>query len=195
MRFVVSASARSLHSMASSRVRAVLGIPASLDELTPSTLRASARSLHSMTSSRARAVLDIPASLDELTPSTLRDAYFAASLRVHPDVNPGNTNTSFVRVTEAFEHLAESLVVGEADIIGRGVELTVDEESAYREACLAVLGLSAEQVEQSKADEQFRLWLGGDTYSTTTWNTFLSLNGGLVPRNLRQSIGVNDGAR
>ena len=148
-----------------------------------------------MSSSAARLRLEIDESAP-LSSIELRDFYFAASKKNHPDVNPTATSADFIAVCGAFELLAAEIDEGGdgASIIrDAAIHMDVDEEVRYREACLDVLGLDAEKVEESKADEHFRLWLAGETYSTAVWNQFLSLNGGLVRRRLRIELGKEAG--
>mgnify|MGYP006145266917 CR=1 FL=1 len=150
-----------------------------------------------MSSSAARARLEIEESQRSLSSMELRNFYLAASKKNHPDVSPTATSADFVAVCDAFELLAAEIDDSGGDgasiIRDAAIYMDADEEVVYREACLDVLGLDAEKVEESKADQHFRLWLAGDTYSTGVWNQFLAYNGGFVPRKLRVALGKEAG--
>lgn len=125
-----------------------------------------------------------------LTLPQLRQAYFAAAKRCHPDVvqtssednNDGarkkGDTADFLQLTAAYEHLSQSLT---------GLSLphtiiTVDEETAFRNACDVQLGVPAEIVEECKRSPLFRRWLAGRTDAAHTWRNFLTQNGGLAPK-------------
>eukprot|EP00588_Corethron_pennatum_P020094 CAMPEP_0194323320 /NCGR_PEP_ID=MMETSP0171-20130528/25176_1 /TAXON_ID=218684 /ORGANISM="Corethron pennatum, Strain L29A3" /LENGTH=155 /DNA_ID=CAMNT_0039081933 /DNA_START=72 /DNA_END=536 /DNA_ORIENTATION=+ len=113
------------------------------------------------------------------TPSLkeLRSAYFQAAKKCHPDTNSScvenesmefDEGLAFRRISDAYEKLLSSDVGGsfqeeEEDII------TEREEEDYRKACLSVLGINAEIVEESKQDAVFRNWLAGNTNCAKWW--------------------------
>ncbi len=129
----------------------------------------------------------------------LRAAYFDAAKKTHPDavsstLNATTTTTTstttssssgddFCRVTEAYERLLDSKEI-EADWTWK---ISREEENEYRHACMAVLGIPAEIVEESKQNPMFRHWLGGNTDGAQHWRAFFSVHGGLAQK-LQQPI-------
>mmetsp|Transcript_41929 Transcript_41929/g.82199 ORF Transcript_41929/g.82199 Transcript_41929/m.82199 type:complete len:203 (+) Transcript_41929:226-834(+) len=136
-----------------------------------------------------------------LTPDTqptvkaVRLAYFAAAKRTHPDSTDEKSSSAddggddegqaFRKITEAYELLLSS---GDVDDTCESL-ITAKEEAEYRSACLNVLGIPAETVEESKADPAFRDWLNGNSNCAKWWRMFLANNGGLAQK-LRPSAGL-----
>ncbi len=121
----------------------------------------------------------------------LRHAYFEAAKRCHPDVvrqhqSDGNvdndTALDFKDITEAYEHLLS----GDHSSLFSKEELaniiSVSEDDEYRQACHAMLGLSAEIVEESKQNPMFRRWLTGNTDAAHHWRSFFAAHGGLAQK-------------
>jgi hypothetical protein len=133
-------------------------------------------------------MLGFPKTLNakELKLMELRNAYFELAKRTHPDLQnqeTSDTSVDFRDITEAYEHLLRfelskngNTTIKETDVISK------EEEQIYREACLSVLGISAEIVEESKQNAMFRHWLGGNTDGAQYWKAFFAVHGGLAQK-------------
>lgn len=115
----------------------------------------------------------------------LRHAYFEAAKLHHPDVlrqrqnEQSMTVLDFRDITIAYEHLLQSPF---SQSPTSEPIITVDEEEEYRTACLEILGIPAEIVEESKKNPIFRQWLMGKTDAAMHWKMFLSQHGGLAEK-------------
>lgn len=140
------------------------------------------------------------ASKEKPTMRELRKAYFDAAKKTHPDLlqvqqqqhheqqqtSNGKSDEpilapdadDFRRVTEAYERLLGSREI-ENDI---NWKISSEEEEEYRQACMAVLGVPAEIVEESKRNPMFRHWLGGNTDGAQHWRSFFAVHGGLAQK-------------
>lgn len=130
----------------------------------------------------------------QFTIRELRHAYFEAAKLHHPDVikqHPNRIVFDFRDITNAYEHLLTS-----SHIISHISEdepiITHDEEDEYRRACLDILGIPAEIVEESKKNPMFRQWLMGKTDAAMHWKMFLSKYGGLAEK-LRPRVQIGKG--
>ncbi|CAJ1936427.1 unnamed protein product [Cylindrotheca closterium] len=128
------------------------------------------------------------------TVKELRHAYFEMAKKCHPDVQEqsgedGDAVVDFLELTEAYEYLLHNKNHHRQD---GNIVISLDEEEAYRQACVAVLGIPAEIVEESKQNPMFRHWLGGNTDGAQHWRSFLSVHGGLAQR-LRPPAGYIEG--
>jgi hypothetical protein len=94
----------------------------------------------------------------------------------------------FRAVTEAYELLLHWISRDSKSSFDDDYDdvMAVDEEEAYRQACLEWLGQTAETVEESKQCPAFRQWLHGRTDAAWHWQNFFMLHGGLMARRLRQ---------
>jgi hypothetical protein len=114
----------------------------------------------------------------------LRHAYFEAAKLHHPDVIKQHQNNTDIKqydfrdITIAYEHLLNSPHTSQTD----EPIITHDEETEYRTACLDILGIPAEIVEESKKNPMFRQWLMGKTDAAMHWKMFLSKHGGLAEK-------------
>ncbi|KAL7512028.1 hypothetical protein ACHAXN_008945 [Cyclotella atomus] len=134
----------------------------------------------------------------QFTIRELRHAYFEAAKLHHPDVvkqqqlDPNIKVFDFRDITNAYEHLLTSSHV----ILSNTSEpiITHDEEEEYRTACLDILGIPAEIVEESKKNPMFRQWLMGKTDAAMHWKMFLSKYGGLAEKlRPRVQLGMGEG--
>jgi hypothetical protein len=115
----------------------------------------------------------------------LRHAYFEAAKQCHPDMQRQNENDEtahvlldFRDITEAYEHLLNGKHVRD----GEDFRISLDEEDQYRQACLHILGIPADVVEESKQNPMFRQWLSGNTDGAQYWRAFFSAHGGLAQK-------------
>lgn len=109
----------------------------------------------------------------QFTVRELRHAYFEAAKLHHPDVvkqQLGTPTYDFRDITNAYEHLLNSSHITSTP--QNEPIITHDEEEEYRRACLDVLGIPAEIVEESKKNPMFRQWLMGKTDAAMVriWN-------------------------
>ena len=130
------------------------------------------------------------------TVKELRQAYFEAAKQCHPDMqkqqeddNSDDTILDFRDITEAYEHLLN----GNHTSGMEHFNISIQEEKHYRQACLTILGIPAEIVEESKQNPMFRHWLGGNTDGAQHWRAFFSANGGLAQK-LRPPAGYIESA-
>ena len=113
----------------------------------------------------------------------LRHAYFDAAKQCHPDLQRhkekenGADALDFRDITAAYEHLLNHQINN-----GEKFQISQDEEDTYRQACLDVLGVPADIVEESKQNPMFRHWLGGNTDGAQHWRAFFSGHGGLAEK-------------
>jgi hypothetical protein len=132
-----------------------------------------------ITTSSAKVLLHLNQDIKP-TVKELRHAYFEMAKKCHPDVRgDSGDELNFLELTEAYEYLLHSKHTRnnqDAHII------SLEEEETYRQACLYVLGIPAEIVEEAKQNPMFRLWLGGNTDGAHYWKGFLSAHGGLAQR-------------
>mmetsp|Transcript_14958 Transcript_14958/g.29895 ORF Transcript_14958/g.29895 Transcript_14958/m.29895 type:complete len:187 (-) Transcript_14958:102-662(-) len=143
-----------------------------------------ARGLSTISTAKARALLGLT-ECSEPTLKELRIAYFQAAKRSHPDSSSSSSldaGQEFRRITNAYE-----LLLGSGDLENSFQEqathlISEREEENYRKACLAVLGIPAEIVEESKQNPMFREWLAGNTDGAIWWRMFFSNNGGLAQK-------------
>ena len=121
----------------------------------------------------------------------LRHAYFEAAKLCHPDVirqhqSDGNVDNDtlldFKDITEAYEHLLSGDHSAQFSKVELANIISVSEDEEYRQACHAVLGLSAEIVEESKQNPMFLRWLTGNTDAAHHWRVFLAAHGGLAQK-------------
>ena len=115
----------------------------------------------------------------------LRKAYFDAAKKTHPDLaqqkqqaDSSSDADDFRKVTEAYERLLDSREI-DTDVTWK---ISAEEEEEYRQACMAVLGVPAEIVEESKRNPMFRHWLGGNTDGAQHWRSFFAVHGGLAQK-------------
>lgn len=100
----------------------------------------------------------------------------------------------FIEITVAYEHLLQSKQ--SADSQSKNIHNIIDhdEETEYRTACLDILGIPAEIVEESKKNPMFRQWLMGKTDAAMYWKMFLSKYGGLAEK-IRPRVQVGEGKK
>lgn len=150
-----------------------------------------------ITTAAAKSMLGIPPEY-QYTIRELRHAYFEAAKLHHPDVlkrqqqqqersdsNNNNNETTFYDfrdITNAYEHLLHSSNDPLQQSPSSEPIITHDEETEYRTACLEILGIPAEIVEESKKNPMFRQWLMGKTDAAMHWKMFLSKYGGLAEK-------------
>jgi hypothetical protein len=131
----------------------------------------------------------------QFTVRELRHAYFEAAKLHHPDVlkqrQDKTTIHDFRDITTAYEYLLQSPHITK---LPQEEIITHDEEAEYRSACLDILGIPAEIVEESKKNPMFRQWLQGKTDAAMHWKMFLSKYGGLAEK-LRPRVQVTEGER
>jgi len=174
------------------------------------------RKCRGVSTSAAKKLLGFPA---EYTPTVkeLRRAYFEAAKECHPDMKPqqqkqkannedkekqndddkNNKDVNdelmggidFRDITEAYEHLLDN-----GSRKTEEPEISIEEEEDYRQACLLVLGLKAEIVEESKRNPMFRNWLDGRTDGAQVWRGFFSTHGGLA-RKINPPAGYIESAK
>eukprot|EP00534_Pseudo-nitzschia_fraudulenta_P003786 CAMPEP_0201134762 /NCGR_PEP_ID=MMETSP0850-20130426/52626_1 /ASSEMBLY_ACC=CAM_ASM_000622 /TAXON_ID=183588 /ORGANISM="Pseudo-nitzschia fraudulenta, Strain WWA7" /LENGTH=150 /DNA_ID=CAMNT_0047405771 /DNA_START=130 /DNA_END=579 /DNA_ORIENTATION=+ len=99
------------------------------------------------------------------TEFALRQAYYDAAKLCHPDVKEEDHKLDFRELKDAYEHLIKGGHVSNDS----GEDITVDEENDFRRACMDVLGLKAEIVEESKQNPMFLHWLSGRTDGAQYW--------------------------
>lgn len=174
-------------------------------------------SFRSISTKAARQLLGLPLSSSSsndnrpITVRELRAAYFEAAKKTHPDLMSNNNDIdssgdSFRRVTEAYERLLHSrevvvLEVSDGDDNRQGGDhhhhhhhvISRQEEDEYRQACIQVLGIPAEIVEESKSNPMFRHWLGGNTDGAQHWRAFFSVHGGLAQKLRRPKALIGSG--
>lgn len=130
----------------------------------------------------------------------LRHAYFEAAKLHHPDVVQQRNDEDepsthklldFRDITIAYEHLLQSAHVSHTS--SQEPIITIDEEEEYRTACLQILGIPAEIVEESKKNPMFRQWLMGKTDAAMHWKMFFSQHGGLAEK-LRPRVSLEGGS-
>jgi hypothetical protein len=129
----------------------------------------------------------------QFTIRELRHAYFEAAKLHHPDVikqHPNRNVFDFRDITNAYEHLLTSSHI--SHISEDEPIITHDEEDEYRRACLDILGIPAEIVEESKKNPMFRQWLMGKTDAAMHWKMFLTKYGGLAEK-LRPRVQIGKG--
>ena len=156
-----------------------------------------------VTTSQAKSLLGFhPASTPTVT--ELREAYYKAAMECHPDVaaqppqqahddevnnNQNKKNNKkktavtmdFRELTEAYDYLLQHGHVN-TDAPELYETMSKDDERDYRAACVHVLGLRAELVEESKQNPMFLRWLSGNTDGAQIWRNFLDTQGGLAQR-------------
>ena len=108
----------------------------------------------------------------------LRTAYFEAAKKCHPDVKSDDHTLDFRELKDAYEHLVNGGHVSTDST----EDITAVEEDDYRRACIQILGLKAEIVEESKQNPMFLHWLSGKTDGAQYWRNFFTAHGGLAPR-------------
>jgi len=145
------------------------------------------------TGSAAKKLLGIIESTD-VSLKELRAAYFRAAKRTHPDMKIYGQSTvngvdEFRRITEAYELLMASREMNGTFEREAHDLISEEEEERYRNACISVLGIPAEIVEESKQNPMFREWLQGNTDGAQWWRMFLANNGGLAQK-LRPPAGI-----
>lgn len=142
-----------------------------------------------ITTSSAKALLHLNQDIKP-TVKELRHAYFEMAKMCHPDMQGDEGDgLDFLELTEAYEYLLHNKHTRnnqDANLI------SLEEEETYRQACLTVLGIPAEIVEESKQNPMFRHWLSGNTDGAHYWKGFLSVHGGLAQR-LRPPAGFIEG--
>lgn len=138
---------------------------------------------------------------DRPTIPELRAAYFQAAKKTHPDAVANNDDDStknryhdFCRVTEAYECLLQSREVSTSSTSNK-FQISTQEEDEYRSACMAVLGVPAEIVEESKGNPMFRHWLGGNTDGAQHWRAFFAVHGGLAQKLAKPVAYLGTGGR
>ena len=127
-----------------------------------------------VTTSKAKSILGLVDS--KPTVQQLRHAYFEAAKLCHPDVKQDDHKLDFRDLTEAYDHLMNG------GHISQGEDIPRDEEDEYRSACMEILGIRAEIVEESKQNPMFLKWLSGNTDGAQYWRNFFAANGGLAPK-------------
>lgn len=95
----------------------------------------------------------------------LRQAYYEAAKLCHPDVKQDDNKLDFRELTEAYDHLMNGGHVSH----DKYEDISRDEEDEYRKACIQILGIRAEIVEESKQNPMFLRWLGGVSFNLL-WN-------------------------
>jgi len=154
-----------------------------------------------VTTSQAKSILGFPPASTP-TVTELREAYYKAAMECHPDVaaqppkqahaNEDNNQNKknkkktavtmdFRDVTEAYDYLLQHGHVN-TDAPELYETMSQDDEQDYRAACVHVLGLRAELVEESKQNPMFLRWLSGNTDGAQIWRNFLETQGGLAQR-------------
>jgi hypothetical protein len=138
------------------------------------------RQQRDISTSSAKALLRLNQAIKP-TVKELRYAYFEMAKKCHPDVKEGDSgdDLDFLKLTEAYEHLLHSKHTRDNEDANT---ISLEEEEIYRQACLTVLGIPAEIVEESKQNQMFRKWLSGNTDAAQTWKGFLAVHGGLAQR-------------
>lgn len=130
-----------------------------------------------VTTSKAKSMLGF--SVDcKPTVIELRQAYYEAAKLCHPDVKDDDHKLDFRELKDAYEHLIRGGHVSDDPTD----EITLDEEIDYRRACIDVLGLKAEIVEESKQNPMFLHWLSGKTDGAQYWRNFFVAHGGLAQK-------------
>ena len=138
-----------------------------------------------VTTSQAKSILGFPPASTP-TVTELREAYYKAAMECHPDVaaqpppthnaasaaadedsNKKNKKKTAVKLdfrdlTEAYDYLLQHGHVN-TDAPELYETMSQDDEQDYRAACVHVLGLRAELVEESKQNPMFLRWLSGNT--------------------------------
>eukprot|EP00980_Cylindrotheca_fusiformis_P006617 scaffold1390_cov138-Cylindrotheca_fusiformis.AAC.20 len=117
--------------------------------------------------------------------------------KCHPDMQDEGMDeeekVDFLELTEAYEYLLyNNTTTQKGTNEDSNLLISLEEEETYRQACLAVLGIPAEIVEESKQNPMFRHWLGGNTDGAQHWRSFFSVHGGLAQR-LRPPAGYLEG--
>ena len=113
----------------------------------------------------------------------LRHAYFEAAKLCHPDMQQDHNEEDqrdFRDITEAYEHLLNGKhhrAHGDDYF-----QVSVEEEEQYRQACIDILGIPADIVEESKQNPMFRHWLDGNTDGAQYWRSFFAVHGGLAQK-------------
>ena len=129
------------------------------------------------TTRKAKSILGF--SLDSKpTVIELRQAYFEAAKLCHPDVKDDDHKLDFRELKDAYEHLINGGHVSNDP----NEEISQDEEDEYRRACMDVLGIRAEIVEESKQSPMFLHWLSGRTDGAQYWRNFFIGHGGLAQK-------------
>jgi DnaJ domain len=144
-----------------------------------------------------KVIIEPPTTLSRME---IRLAYFQAAKESHPDCGitaddetAKSMNDKFNKVTQAYEYLIQHYCThsnsnknntnsNSNDDNDNNWGITLEEEIDFNDSCLAVLGLRAEIVEESKQDPSFRQWLLGNTDSAYIWRNFLANHGGLAPK-------------
>jgi hypothetical protein len=147
-------------------------------------LHCSVKQCRHITTTAAKSVLGFKKD-SKPTIKELRHSYFEAAKQCHPDMKRQNEDGETVHVvldfrdiTEAYEHLLNGNHVRD----GEDFLISLDEEDHYRQACLVVLGISADIVEESKQNPMFRHWLDGNTDGAQHWRAFFAVHGGLAQK-------------
>ncbi|MGK3746964.1 MAG: curved DNA-binding protein CbpA [Bacillariaceae sp.] len=128
---------------------------------------------YKITTSKAKSILGLVDS--KPTVQQLRHAYFEAAKLCHPDVKQDDHKLDFRELTEAYDHLMNGGHISHDQY----EDIPRDEEDEYRSACMEILGIRAEIVEESKQNPMFLRWLSGNTDGAQYWRNFFSANGGL----------------
>lgn len=124
----------------------------------------------------------------------LRKAYFTESKRLHPDVSKLDKEAAtklFLEMTSAYEMLLDAgSGGGSGSREGGGDDFFMgeNEEAEWRRTCDLWVGVSAELVEDLKADPAFREWLMMPEPDAEHWRLFLFSNGGLARFPLRPKL-------
>jgi hypothetical protein len=129
------------------------------------------------TTSKAKAMLGFSQDCKP-TVIELRMAYFEAAKKSHPDVKDEDHTVDFRELKDAYEHLVNGGHVSNDP----SEDISVDEENDYRRACMEILGLKAEIVEESKQNPMFLHWLSGRTDGAQYWRNFFTHHGGLAQK-------------
>ena len=108
----------------------------------------------------------------------LRTAYYEAAKKCHPDVKEEDNAFDFRELKDAYEHLVNGGHVTDDP----STDITIYEEQLYRKACVEILGLKAEIVEESKQNPMFLHWLSGKTDGAQIWRNFFTHHGGLAQK-------------
>mmetsp|Transcript_527 Transcript_527/g.1326 ORF Transcript_527/g.1326 Transcript_527/m.1326 type:complete len:191 (-) Transcript_527:126-698(-) len=132
---------------------------------------------YKVTTSRAKSMLGFAID-SKPTVIQLRQAYYEAAKLCHPDVKDDGHKLDFRDLKDAFEHLMKGGHVTDDP----SDEISLDEEQEYRRACIDVLGLKAEIVEESKQNPMFLHWLSGRTDGAQYWRNFFTAHGGLAQK-------------
>jgi len=114
----------------------------------------------------------------------LREAYYEAAKKCHPDVVKNKKKedalADFRALKDAYEYLLNG---GHVTNENSGDDISIEEEEEYRRACMEMLGLKAEIVEECKQDPKFLQWLSGQTDAAQYWTIFFCHNDGLGQKN------------